>query len=102
MRPLHHPDITTVSLESVLYALSDPARLEIVRALDGACAKSCGEAGCPSLPRSTLSHHFRILREAGLVRSERAGVSMKNTLRKPEIDSRFPGLLDAVLKQRAD
>jgi len=99
MRPMHHPDIASVSLESVLYALSDTARLNIVRALWDNAGKSCSEAGCPSLPKSTLSHHFRILREAGLVRSERCGVSVKNTLRAEELESRFPGLLNAVLSQ---
>ncbi|WP_206740831.1 ArsR/SmtB family transcription factor [Euryhalocaulis caribicus] len=99
MRSLHHPAAGAITLEGVLHALSDPARLQIVRNLDESCPRTCGEAGCPSLPRSTLSHHFRILREAGLVRSERDGVSMRNTLRRDELDKRFPGLLAAVLSQ---
>ena len=99
MRPMTHPAMDQVSLESVLYALSDPARLGIVRSLSGDCAKTCSQAGCPSLPKSTLSHHFRILREAGLVLSEREGVSMKNTLRRDELEMRFPGLLETILKQ---
>lgn len=101
MRPLSHPTIDDVTLEGVLHALSDPARLQIVRNLHTDCPKNCSEAGCPTLPRSTLSHHFRILREAGLVRSEREGVSVHNVLRQDELNEKFPGLLPAILSQKA-
>ncbi|WP_315838217.1 helix-turn-helix domain-containing protein [Bradyrhizobium prioriisuperbiae] len=96
MRAIQHPAVEEVSLSQVLYALSDPVRLGVVRqlALDG-------EATCSALdggrPKSSMSHHFRVLREAGLVRTRTDGPAHMNDLRRKEIDRRFPGLLAAVL-----
>ena len=59
---------------------------------------NCGQT-CAGLPPSTVSHHHRVLREAGLIRSERAGVEVKNKARAEEIERRFPGLLAAILSQ---
>lgn len=53
---------------------------------------------CPEISKSTVSHHFRILRESGLIRSEKEGVTLVNTLRKEELNKKFPGLLDLILK----
>jgi DNA-binding transcriptional ArsR family regulator len=97
MRPLSHPDLQEVSLPAVLHALSDPVRLALVRNLAGGAAPSCQAACRDALPKSTLAHHFRILREAGLVQGRREGRAMVNTLRRAELEARFPGLLDAVL-----
>jgi DNA-binding transcriptional ArsR family regulator len=98
MRPYKHPDPATFALERIFHALSDPARLEIVRHLDGVERATCGELEF-GRPKSSMSHHFRILREAGLVHTQTAGTSHLNTLRREELDARFPGLLGAVLKQ---
>jgi DNA-binding transcriptional ArsR family regulator len=96
MRALKHPRIGDIELERVLYALSDPVRLGIVRQLDRE-----GEATCNSLngerPKSSMSHHFRVLREAGLIQTRNDGTTHLNTLRRAEIDQLFPGLLAVVL-----
>lgn len=98
MRPLPHPAAEDLDLATVLYALGDTARLEIVRRLAAAGGEiSCTAASCEGLAKSTLSHHFKVLREAGLIRMRKTGVTAQNTLRRADIEARFPGLLDAVL-----
>jgi DNA-binding transcriptional ArsR family regulator len=105
MRPLVHPSIEDITVEGILHALSDPVRAAIYAEL----AMSDGAANCSNflkisdrdIPKSTLSQHFRALREAGLVRSERHGVEMHNTTRCSEIEQRFPGLISAILKAHA-
>ena len=85
-------------LESVLYALADPTRLAIVCNLAaGNCPMNCSTAAPDKLPKSTQSHHYQVLREAGLIRSERRGTEVVNTLRCAEVEAKFPGLLSAVL-----
>jgi len=94
---LHHPDRDEIELAGVLHALSDPHRLEIVRTLaEDPEPRPCGtmELG---LSKSTMTHHFRVLREAGVIRQERAGTTKLTSLRRQDLDARFPGLLDAVL-----
>ena len=94
---LHHPARTELELPAVLHALSDPQRLQIVRELARAAEPlPCGaiELG---VAKSTMTHHFRVLREAGVIRQERAGTTKQTTLRREDLDARFPGLLDAVL-----
>lgn len=94
---LHHPSTDELDLPTVLHALSDPQRLRIVRQLadrSGPCA--CSSFGL-DVTKSTLTHHFRVLREAGIVSQEVVGTSKLNTLRREDVDTRFPGLLDAVL-----
>ncbi|MCW2790828.1 MAG: transcriptional regulator [Aeromicrobium sp.] len=95
---LPHPDIGDVQLTEVLFALSDPARLEIVRELaDGPLTMAeCGATN-PDLPKSTKSHLMKVLREAGIVRNEPDGRRRVLTLRKDELDQAFPGLLDSIL-----
>ncbi|MFN0217267.1 MAG: ArsR/SmtB family transcription factor [Hyphomicrobium sp.] len=98
-RPFVHPAVEDVTLEGVLYALADPVRLDIIRRLAGqTCAMNCSNAAPPDLPKSTQSHHFQVLREAGLIRSERRGVEVVNSLRCGELDKRFPGVIAAILK----
>jgi DNA-binding transcriptional ArsR family regulator len=96
-----HPAKEEISLAGVLGALSDPMRLKILRKLlerrDGCL--SCSEAApCPDMAKSTLSHHFRILRDAGLIRTTKQGVENRNSVRLAEVNERFPGLLKAILK----
>ncbi|MGJ5818622.1 ArsR/SmtB family transcription factor [Paludibaculum fermentans] len=101
MRPLLHPSVDEITVESILHALADPVRVAIYASLfKSECAQTCTGflAGCgASIPKSTLSQHYKVLREAGLIRSERRGVEMHNTTRCAEIESRFPGLLFAIL-----
>jgi hypothetical protein len=88
-----------LKLETVLYALSDPVRLYIVHnlAVRGELACFAAVAGL-DIAKSTQSHHYRILREAGLIAQRKAGVCFISSLRKSDIDAQFPGLLDAVLR----
>ncbi|WP_287129935.1 helix-turn-helix transcriptional regulator [Candidatus Cyanaurora vandensis] len=99
MRLLHHPDSKDIALPSVLYALGDPVRLEIVRRLDQgelACAPLCDALLSP-IAKSTMSHHFRVLRESGVIFSRKEGTQHLNSLRREDLDQRFPGLLTAIL-----
>jgi DNA-binding transcriptional ArsR family regulator len=98
-RILEHPDLADVELTSVLFALSDPARLDLVRQLAAQGPQTVAQCHSvdPTAPKSTFSHHLKTLREAGLVCNEPAGRQRTVTLRRAEIDERFPGLLDSVL-----
>ena len=102
MRPLFHPPIEAVRLEAVLHALSDPVRVAIFADIAGAdCARTCStfaSVNDRTIPKSSLSQHFKVLREAGLIRSERQGVEMHNTSRCTEVEERFPGLVAAIVK----
>ena len=99
-----HPSREDLTLGGVLSALSDPTRLRIVRFLyenQGNCA-SCAEAApCPKMAKSTLSNHFRMLRAAGLIHTVKRGVEHRSVLRKEDINARFPGLLELILKLAA-
>jgi DNA-binding transcriptional ArsR family regulator len=101
VRPLIHPAVDDISVEGVLHALSDPVRVALFAEIVGAsCPRSCSnfmKLSEKSIPKSTLSQHFKALREAGLIRSERCGVEMRNTSRCLEIESRFPGLITAII-----
>jgi DNA-binding transcriptional ArsR family regulator len=90
------PTRAELSLTKILYALSDDVRLGIVRQLERAGPSPCGVFEVDR-PKSSLSHHFRVLRESGLVATTRQGTSLMNTLRREDLDARFPNLLDAVL-----
>ncbi|MCE2927898.1 MAG: helix-turn-helix domain-containing protein [Rickettsiales bacterium] len=92
-----HPAVKDIQLDKLMHALSDPLRREIVVRLMECEGMRCNQS-CDVIAPSTLSFHFRILREAGLVRSEKRGIEVHNALRKKDIDKRFPGLLESVLK----
>ena len=95
---LDHPDIADVDLPTVLAALADPHRLDTVRRLAACAGLSCGQGmPCDQLPKATRSNHYKVLRRAGLVSTEKHGREVINRLRRKELDTRFPGLLDAVL-----
>jgi DNA-binding transcriptional ArsR family regulator len=101
VRPLFHPSSDDLTVESILHALSDPVRAAIyARIVWSGCPHSCSKflkvADRP-IPKSTLSQHFKALREAGLIRSERSGVEMQNTSRCDEVEKRFPGLIPAIM-----
>lgn len=100
MGQLIHPAKQDITLVGILDALADPVRLAILQNMmenDG-CLSCCQAAPCPKIAKSTLSHHFRILREAGLIRMTKQGVENRSTLRLAEINELFPGLLKTVLK----
>jgi DNA-binding transcriptional ArsR family regulator len=101
MRPLIHPSIEDVTVEGILHALSDPVRVAIFAEIVGSdCSHNCSaflNVSEKSIPKSTLSQHFKALREAGLIRAERRGVEMHNTSRCAEVDKRFPGLIGAIV-----
>jgi DNA-binding transcriptional ArsR family regulator len=94
---LYHPPLEDLELPKVLHALSDPARLQIVRELDlDPTPRPCGSFDL-GVTKSTCTHHFRVLREAGVVTQQLQGTSKLTSLRREDLDARFPGLLDAVL-----
>jgi len=98
MRPLPHPATENIQLTEVLRALSDPVRLEIVARLAARGEMTCGDAGAAlGVHKSTASHHYRTLREAGVVLTKQDGRLKYMSLRREDLDARFPGLLDSVL-----
>jgi DNA-binding transcriptional ArsR family regulator len=98
-----HPAREDIELGAVLHALSDPVRLRIVVALaqDDAEAHTCGSFDVP-VSKSTCTHHFRVLREAGVIRQHQAGTARLNTLRREDLEARFPGLLETILQAAGD
>src|SRR3954471_1724759 len=105
MRPLTHPALGDVTVEGILHALSDPVRAAIFASIvTSGCPQTCSSfltVSEKAIPKSTLSQHFKALREAGLIRGERRGVEMHNTSRCAEIDNRFPGLIAAIVSAHA-
>ena len=93
-----HPSRAEIELGEVLHALSDPVRLRIIAAL----ATEEGEHTCGSfdvpVTKSTCTHHFKVLREAGVIRQRQEGTKRVNTLRDDDLESRFPGLLASILQ----
>ena len=102
VKPLFHPALDDITLEGIMHALSDPVRLAIYADIAASgCSKPCSsylEVREGGIPKSTLSQHFKALREAGLIRSERKGVELQNTSRCAEIETRFPGLIPSIAK----
>ncbi|MEI9977765.1 MAG: helix-turn-helix domain-containing protein [Edaphobacter sp.] len=101
VRPLFHPSLEDITVEGILHALSDPVRVAIFADIVAQeYPHSCSmflTVSDKAIPKSTLSQHFRELREAGLIRGERRGVEMHNTSRCAEVEKRFPGLLGAIV-----
>lgn len=94
-----HPDREQIRIEGVLSALGHPVRLSAVRVLDAGGEHNCGSVlrvlGITA--KSTMTHHWRVLRDSGVIRQEPAGRENLLTLRRVDLDARYPGLLDAVL-----
>jgi DNA-binding transcriptional ArsR family regulator len=94
---LEHPKPDEIELPAVLHALSDPQRLRIVRELaELSEPRPCNQFE-HDVSKSTMSHHFKVLREAGVIHQERVGTTRLTSLRRDDLDARFPGLLDSVL-----
>lgn len=96
MRNLSHPEPGQLSLSGVLHALSDPVRLDIVRTLGVEGELCCGALEVP-VSKSTLTHHLKVLRDAGLTRTRCEGVQRLVSLRRDDVETRFPGLLACVI-----
>ena len=96
---IHHPDTSELDLPSLLHALSDPMRLEIVRSLAccGEGALACNKITLP-VSKATASHHFKVLRLAGVIAQRDEGTRRISSLRRDDLEQRFPGLLDSVLR----
>src|ERR1700738_1916326 len=101
-RPLTHPHIDDVTVAGILHALSDPVRLGIVSTLlKTPAGMNCTETTLKlnlAMPKSTCSQHYRILREAGLIVSERRGVDLSSRVRTAELEARFPGLPASIIQ----
>jgi DNA-binding transcriptional ArsR family regulator len=101
MKPLSHPHINDITVEGILHAFSNPVRVQIYAALAAAeCPQCCSvykNIKGKQLPKSTLSQHFTILREAGLVRSERRGKELHNETRCEELEKKFGSLIESIL-----
>jgi DNA-binding transcriptional ArsR family regulator len=105
MRPLSHPAVKDITVEGILHALSDPVRVDIfARIAASSATHTCSNflnVSEKPIPKSTLSQHFKILRDAGLIRSQRQGVELQSVSRCAEIDTRFPGLVGAIIAAHA-
>jgi DNA-binding transcriptional ArsR family regulator len=92
---LIHPPPEDFAVLDILHALSDPTRMTVVLTLRASPERACGTFPVDVAP-STLTHHFRVLREAGIIRQREDGNRRWTTLRGEELEARFPGLLDAI------
>lgn len=99
MKPYTHPSIREVTLPMVMQALSDPMRIEILRTLMDAGELACGDIPL-TISKATVSHHFAVLREAGLILTRTEGTRCLNSVRLEEMEARFPGLIDLVMAEK--
>ena len=97
LKTTKQPLRSEIRLPAVLHALGDPIRLEIVRQLDAEGKRECGTFDL-DMPKSSLSHHFRVLREAGIVGTRPNGTALINWLRTEDLENLFPDLLPSVLQ----
>ncbi len=93
---LTHPEPDDFNVLDILHALSDPTRMTVVQTLRASPERACGTFPVDVAP-STLTHHFRVLREAGIIRQREDGNRRWTTLRGEDLEVRFPGLLDAIV-----
>lgn len=100
-RSFNHPSAKEISVDGILHALSDPIRRTIIARLMDCKSMSCNKA-CDELSPSTISFHHKILRESGLIRSEKIGVQVINSVRFEEVEKKFPGLLATILKHHRE
>jgi DNA-binding transcriptional ArsR family regulator len=98
MGDLAYPETDEIELVTLLQALADPVRLHLVAVLDAADGEmSCSEIPLP-VTKSTASHHYKVLREAGAIEARVDGTRRYYRVRRDDLDARFPGLLDSVLR----
>ncbi|MFI0469924.1 MULTISPECIES: ArsR/SmtB family transcription factor [Saccharopolyspora] len=98
---LNHPTLEQIRLPEVLTALGHPVRLSIVRALADGVERSCGSLPSP-VSKSTMTHHWRVLRESGVIYQRPSGREIFLTLRCADLDEKFPGVLTAILATDAE
>ena len=96
MRAATQPNREQITLSEVMHALSDPARIEILLELEGG-EQPCSHC-CVDVPKSSLSHHFKVLRQAGVITTRIEGTKHINSIRRVDLNARFPGLIATVLK----
>ena len=96
MRNPPHPSVEHFNLSTVLYALSDPVRLSIIQKLSTDGEQTCGVLSA-QIAKSTASHHFRVLREAGIIQMRAEGTQFLNSLRIEDLNKKYPGLIQAVI-----
>ncbi|GAA3579241.1 helix-turn-helix domain-containing protein [Nonomuraea rosea] len=101
MKQAHHPEVGEIALTGVMAALSDPIRVGLIRVLADGREHGWGELRAP-VAKSTLSHHLRVLRDAGLTRTRQEGTRCFVVLRREDLQARFPGLMDVVLAAAED
>ena len=94
----NHPEREHIRLENVLFALGNPMRLEIVRILADGSEQSCNALRHEDIAKSTMTHHWRVLRDSGVIWQRPQGRENLISLRREDLDARFPGLLDTLLK----
>lgn len=97
-RAFSHPSPKDITIDGVLYALSDPIRRTIVAKLMASAGQNCSSTCSIDLSPSTISFHHKILRENGLIHSEKIGVEVVNSVRADDLEKRFPGLLTSILQ----
>lgn len=97
VRTVRHPPPDEIELTDVLHALSDPVRLRIVRNLATCEGDRCCNALHVGVSKSTLSHHLKVLREAGVTRTRMCGTQRFVSLREDDLEERLPGLLASIL-----
>jgi len=97
---LAHPDRAGLRIEAVIAALDHPVRLRVVRTLAAARTELTCQQILPDMTKSSASHHWRVLRENGVVTQRREGRYLYQSLRRDDLDARFPGVLDAIVGHR--
>ncbi|MBA2174916.1 helix-turn-helix transcriptional regulator [Halobacillus locisalis] len=99
MKIPYHPPIESIHFTKVLHALSEPNRVKIIRCLNESFENNCTAYSLKlMLPKSTVSHHIKVLREAGLIQARIEGKEHIYSLRREEIEAKFPGLLQTVIQ----
>ena len=94
-----HPDVAAFDLATIMRTLGDPLRLDIVRLLADGSERPCGElSDLLGLPDSTSSYHLRLLREAGVTRTRAVGTQRLISLRRDDLEARFPGVVDVLTR----
>jgi len=97
MRAARQPSREQIALSDVLHALSDPARIEVIVGIADVGEQPCNHI-CLDMPKSSLSHHLKVLRESGVISTRINGTRHFNSIRNEDLDARFPGLMKAILK----
>ena len=97
MRELFHPNIDQMCLSTILNALGDPIRLQIVKNLSNQTETTCACCNI-DLPKSALSHHFKVLRESGIINVRIEGKQRFLSIRFTELEEKFPGLIGSVIR----